>query len=78
MPPLLPVLVVVLLPVAAVWLLLEFCGGWLFGLVGMGLTVLLLLYSFGRGDYEAAVQRYRDQCREGDFQGLRRSARTSG
>lgn len=73
-PPLLELLLVVLLPVAAIWLLLEFFGGWLFGLVGMGITVVLLLYSFGRGDYEAAVTRYRSQCRLGDLQGALLSA----
>lgn len=74
LPPALELLLVVMLPVAALCVLLQFCGGWLFGLVGMGLTVVLLLYSFGRGDYEAAVARYRAQCREGDFQGALMSA----
>ncbi|WP_279246393.1 regulatory signaling modulator protein AmpE [Candidatus Litorirhabdus singularis] len=73
-PPVLELLLVIMLPAAAIWLLLELFGGWLFGLVGMGLTVCLLLYSFGRGDYEAAVTRYRSQCGGGDLQSALLSA----
>ena len=41
---------------------------WLFGLFGLGLNVVLLLYCLGRGDYSGLLQRYRDYCRDGNFE----------
>jgi AmpE protein len=59
---------VVLLP-AALWAwLLSLSGNWLFGLFGLALNVLLLLYCLGRRDYEGLLNRYREYCRGGNFE----------
>jgi AmpE protein len=58
----------VLLPVLLVLWVQGLVNGWLFGLVSLGLTVLVLLYSFGRGDFESLVGRYREFCSKGDFE----------
>ncbi len=47
---------------------LDQTGSWLFGLLALAVNVLVLLYSFGRGDYEAAMAGYRRHCQEGDFE----------
>ncbi len=62
----------VLLPVAVVVWVLGLTTGWLFGLVTLALMVLVLLYSFGRRDFEALVGRYREFCSKGDFEGAYR------
>jgi AmpE protein len=49
------------------WSLYE-VSGWVFGLPVLAINVLVLLYSFGRGDYEAAMSGYRQHCRDGDFE----------
>jgi AmpE protein len=67
---------VVLLPVLLVALVLDALEPALFGLVWIGLAVLLLMYSFGRGDFHALMQRYRSQCHSGDFEAAYLSART--
>ncbi len=55
-------------PAALLAWLLFLSENWLFGLVGLALNVLLLLYCLGRRDYEGLVNHYREQCREGDFE----------
>ena len=59
----------VLVPALLVFWLLDFVEGWALGLVPLAISVLVLLYSFGRGDFEALVEQYREHCREGDFEG---------
>lgn len=59
----------VLVPALLVFWLLGFFEGWLLGLVPLAISVVVLLYSFGRGDFEALVEQYREHCRAGDFEG---------
>ena len=49
--------------------LLHFIDGWVLSLPSLAAQVLVLLYSFGRGDYHGLVARYRGHCRSGDFEG---------
>ncbi|HKK22996.1 MAG TPA: regulatory signaling modulator protein AmpE [Pseudohaliea sp.] len=64
--PALTAAVAVLLPtLAALWLLAA-VGGGLFGLVGLGLAVLLLLYGLGRGDFNGLMADLRAHCAAGD------------
>ncbi len=65
----LQVAVAVLIPALLVYWLLDFVQGWALGLVPLAISVVVLLYSFGRGDFEALVEQYREHCREGDFEG---------
>jgi AmpE protein len=58
----------VLLPMLLMFWVQDLVSGWLFGLLGVALMVLVLLYSFGRGDFEALVGRYRGYCQQGDFE----------
>lgn len=59
----------VLAPVVLAEILLDALHPVLFGLLWIGLAVLLLLYSFGRRDFHQLMERYRHQCRSGDFEG---------
>lgn len=59
----------VLLPTLAVQLALEVLQPLLFGLAWIAAATLVLLYSLGRGDLGAQSERYRSQCRRGDFEG---------
>ena len=65
----LQVAIVVLIPALLLLWLLDFVEGWALGLVPLGLSVLVLLYSFGRGDFEALLEQYRDYCRSSNFEG---------
>jgi len=58
----------VLVPSLLLLWLLDFVEGWALGLIPLGLSVLVLLYSFGRGDFEALVEQYREYCQHGDFE----------
>jgi AmpE protein len=58
----------VLVPSLLLLWLLDFVQGWALGLVPLAISVLVLLYSFGRGDFEAMVEQYRDYCRKADFE----------
>ncbi len=58
----------VLLPALLVFWLMSFVQGWALGLVPLAVAVVVLLYSFGRGDFEALVDEYRSHCRQGDFE----------
>lgn len=55
-----------LVPVALLALVLEVCGGWLFGLVVLVLNLLVLRYAFGRDGM--AITQYRDTLARGDVQ----------
>ncbi len=59
--------IAVALPALAALWLLDLLSGLLLGLVPLAITALVLLYSFGRGDFEAMVEQYREYCRVGDF-----------
>jgi AmpE protein len=58
----------VLLPALLVLWLLDFVQGWALGLVPLAISVLVLLYSFGRGDFEALLEQYREYCRNSDVE----------
>lgn len=58
----------VLMPVVLLLLLLDVATGWLFGLPVLLINVLVLLYSFGRGDFESLLGKYRGYCKAGDFE----------
>lgn len=58
----------VLLPALLVVWVQSLVSGWLFGAFSLVLMVLILLYSFGRGDFEAMVKQYREYCQRGDFE----------
>ncbi len=47
------IIALLLLPVIATALVLYIFGGWFFGLVGLVINVVVLLYACGRGDYLA-------------------------
>lgn len=66
---LLQLLVAVVLPVLLVAWLLALLKPLLFGLVWLAVAVWLLLYSFGRGDFQADLRRYRDLCAAGNAEG---------
>ncbi len=56
------------IPSIAIQLLLNALQPLLFGLAWIGVSSLLLLYALGRGNAGAEAERYRSQCRRGDFQ----------
>lgn len=58
----------VLLPALLVFWVQSLVVGVLFGAVSLALMVLVLLYGFGRGDFEALVGQYREYCQRGDFE----------
>jgi AmpE protein len=61
-------LAAVLLPAAAIGLLHGWVDSMLFGLPSLALLVLVLLYSFGRGNLGATVAEYLERWSRGDFQ----------
>jgi AmpE protein len=61
--------ITVLAPVVVAQLILGKLAPLLFGLPWIVLASVLLLYSMGRRDYRALLDRYRGQCRHGDFEG---------
>ena len=56
-------------PVTAVSIVLDLLEPILFGLVWIAATVVILLYSFGRGDFQVLLTRYRSYCEKEDFEG---------
>jgi len=56
------------IPVLAVNLVLGLLEPLLFGLLWIGATALILLYSFGRGDFQAILQRFRSYCQSENFE----------
>ena len=69
MMPELQLAVAVLGPALLLYWVESWLAGWFFGLPMIALMALVLLYSFGRGDFEALVNRYREYSRQADFQG---------
>ena len=61
-------LVAVLLPVIAASVVLDVLRPLLFGLAWIAAAVVILLYSLGRSNLGAQQERYRSQCRRGDFE----------
>lgn len=53
-------LLLILVPVVGLALILELFGGWLFGLVGLVINIIVLLYACGRGDFYASFGAYRE------------------
>jgi AmpE protein len=60
--------VAVLLPALLVLWVQSLVAGMLFGAISLALMVFVLLYGFGRGDFEALVGQYREYCQRGDFE----------
>lgn len=58
----------VFLPALLVAMVLHLLEPVLFGLVWIPLAAALLLYAFGRGDFQAAMGRYRGHAFSGDFE----------
>ena len=65
-PPVVAAAAAVLVPAVVAFWLLAAVGGWLFGLVGLALAVLLLLYGLGRGDFKGLLADLRAHCAAGD------------
>ena len=61
--------IAVLVPALAAQFLLDFLSPVLFGLPWIAFAVFLLLYSMGRRDFHVLLDRYREQCRNQDFEG---------
>jgi len=60
--------VAIFVPVLAVVLLLAVAKGWLFGLAGIAINLVVLFYAFGREDVNALAQAYRDDLEREDVQ----------
>ena len=58
----------VLVPTVLAHLVLDAVEPVLFGLGWLLLAIVLLLYSFGRGDFQAAMAQYRGHAYSGDFE----------
>lgn len=56
------------IPALATNLVLSLLEPLLFGLLWIGATVILLLYSFGRGDFQAILLRFRSYCQNENFE----------
>jgi AmpE protein len=65
----------VLLPALVVQLLLHAVAPLLFGLGWLLFATVLLLYSFGRGDFQASMAQYRSYAYAGDFEAAYLAAR---
>jgi AmpE protein len=65
----LQVAMAVLIPALLLLWLLDFVEGWALGMVPLAVSVLALLYSFGRGDFKALLEQYREYCRTSNFEG---------
>ncbi len=64
--PWLAILLLVLLPLAALALLLALLGPLAYGWLALPVHLLVLVYSLGRGDPQAALGPFRDSWRRGD------------
>lgn len=60
--------VLLLVPVLGLALLLDWLGGWLFGLLGIAINLAVLFFAFGRGDPATEVRHYRDDLARDDVQ----------
>ena len=67
----LPSRILILLgPVLLLALLLHLFGGWFFGLLGLVITVIAVLYACGRGNYRSDLLLYRDALSYSDDAGV--------
>jgi len=57
------------IPVIGTAIVLASVEPLLFGLVWIAATVVILLYSFGRGDFQVLLTRYKSYCEREDFEG---------
>ncbi|MBV1913743.1 MAG: regulatory signaling modulator protein AmpE [Pseudomonadales bacterium] len=67
-----------LIPASLITLLVYWVENWLFGIVGLGLNVLILLYCFGRGDLSAQISDYLDKFRLNETQTAFERAMSAG
>ena len=51
--------VILLMPIAALIVVLELFGGWLLGLLGLIVTVIALIYACGRDNYAEQIHTYK-------------------
>ena len=58
----------IVIPVIAAALIFDVLESLLFGLLWIAAAVAILLFSFGRADYATLVSRYRNYCKNGDFE----------
>lgn len=58
------------LPCLALLLVLELFGHWFWGMIELGLSVLVLMYAFGRGEYKQKLIAYSDAWREEHYESL--------
>ena len=58
----------ILIPVFVTGFFLSAIEGWLFGLLWIAAAAVILVYSFGRSDHEALIDRYYRYCMSGDFE----------
>ena len=65
---------IVLLPVLLLYGLQQLLADLALGLPALALAVLVLLYSFGRGDFAALLEQYRHHCQHSDMEGTRQFA----
>lgn len=66
--PWLAMLLLVLLPAAALAVLLALLGSWAYGWLALPVHLLVLVYSLGRGDLQVALGPFRDSWRRGDME----------
>ncbi len=67
-------LALLLFPLLLCWIL-SATEAWIYGVPVLALTVVVLLYSFGRGDFQSAASSYRNYCCSGDFEAAYLEAR---
>jgi AmpE protein len=72
------VLLSVGLPVIALWVVATIIDDWLFGLLSLGLYVVVLLYSLGRGDFSETLQNYLAKWNHGNFESAYFAAKKIG
>lgn len=57
------------LPVLLVQVLLASLAPFVFGLAWIAVAAVVLVFSFGRAEYDRLIERYRSYCLAGDFEG---------
>ena len=67
-----------LIPATLITFLVGWVDGWLFGIVGLALNVLILLYCFGRGDLSVQISDYLDEVRLNETQTAFERAMSAG
>lgn len=62
--------VVVFIPVLLLCLVMLLFGQWLWGLVELAIAVVVLMYSFGRGEFNQRLEEYNQCWRDGNYEKL--------